>query len=79
MSNKPLKIAKFLLKESDLSCIWDDHIGYTKQYVFKDYSYQEIQEDSSLRLKWYRQQERYWGRGCVRLINSNEWKGAKDD
>lgn len=43
-NNKHLKVAKFLIELSDLSPIWDDYRGYTKQYVFKDYSYSEIQE-----------------------------------
>lgn len=74
MSKEIITIAKFLNQLSDKSPLWNDDIGYTKQWVFKDYKLQEILEDSSCAEKWFNLQEEYWGKGCKPLLRTDIYK-----
>lgn len=70
-NNSPERlIAKFLFNLSEASPIWDKiHLGYTKQYAFKDFSFNEILNDREKAKEWFNQQKKYWGKGCVNVIN----------
>lgn len=63
-------IAEFLFNLSEASPIWDKiHVGYTKQYAFKDFSFNEILNNREKAKEWFNQQKTYWGKVCVNVIN----------
>lgn len=70
-NNSPERlIAEFLFNLSEASPIWDKiHFGYTKQYAFKDFSFNEILNDREKAKEWFNQQKTYWGKVCVNVIN----------
>ncbi|MCF6159121.1 MAG: ATP-binding protein [wastewater metagenome] len=63
-------IAEFLHSLPDESPLWDKiHEGYTKQYVFRNYSLKEIQTYRDKAKEWFNSQRQYWGRNCANVIN----------
>ncbi|HMG82090.1 MAG TPA: AAA family ATPase [Ferruginibacter sp.] len=63
-------IAEFLHGLPDESLIWNNiYSGYTKQFVFKDYSLKEIQANREKAKDWFNSQKQYWGRNCSNIIN----------
>ncbi len=65
-------IADFLYNLSDESPIWENiHEGYTKQFVFRDISIQDINAVSSREKakEWFKSQMQYWGKNCTKVIN----------
>lgn len=63
-------IAEFLHSLSDESPIWEKIFSdCTKQYVFRDYSIDEIQNDRNKAKDWFRSQKQYWGQNCTKVIN----------
>ncbi|MHA4739893.1 ATP-dependent nuclease [Dyadobacter sp. MSC1_007] len=63
-------IADFLHSLSDNSEIWKTiNPDYSKQFVFKDYSFQEIGTDRQKAKNWFRLQKEHWGKNCVKVIN----------
>lgn len=76
-------IANFLYNLSDESPIWRSiNAEYNKQFVFRDYSIQQINGTSSRELakKWFNTQKKYWGRNCSKVMNPwiNENKNDVD-
>lgn len=66
------QLAQFLYGLSDESPYWNKiYNGYTKQHVFKDYTYDEINAPKSRdkAKAWFNSQKDYWGRNCANLIN----------
>ena len=63
-------ISKYLYELLDASTVWDRiQEGYSKQLVFKNFTFAEIQGDRKKAKKWFNEQKKYWGRGCVKVIN----------
>ncbi|MCM1985543.1 ATP-dependent nuclease [Methanococcoides seepicolus] len=62
-------LAKYLFNLSDSDNFWAE-IGsdYTKQFVFKDISYNDISDREKAK-QWYGMQKSYWGRNSAKLIN----------
>lgn len=70
-SNSPERLlAIFLHAKSDKSPLWSNiQTGYTKQFCFQDYSFEEIKQNRKKAKEWFQSQSEHWGRNCVRLIN----------
>lgn len=63
-------LAEFLHSLPDSSPYWEEiHEEYNKQYVFRDYTIEEIWNDRDKAKKWFNSQKEYWGRNCTRIIN----------
>ncbi|MGE6352927.1 AAA family ATPase [Flavobacterium sp. NPDC079362] len=63
-------IAKFLFDLPDVSPIWDEiSEDYTKQFVFKEYTIDEIYNDRIKAKSWFNEQKVYWGKLCSKVIN----------
>ncbi|MCT3661372.1 AAA family ATPase [Elizabethkingia anophelis] len=70
-NDSPEKIlAEMLYNEPDSSDIWEKlHLGYDKQFCFRDYNFQDIKKDRVKSKQWFNSQKQYWGLGCTKLIN----------
>jgi AAA15 family ATPase/GTPase len=63
-------IAEYLHGLSDESSIWSSiYEDYSKQFVFRDYSLNQIQADRNKAKEWFNSQKQYWGRNCANVIN----------
>jgi ABC-type multidrug transport system ATPase subunit len=63
-------LATYLNNLSEKSNNWDEiHTGYTKQFVFKDFKYNDIVAKRDVAKNWFQQQQEYWGRNCSKLVN----------
>ena len=63
-------IAEFLHSLDDDSENWNSiNDGYTKQFVFKDFSLREIQTNREKAKEWFNSQKPYWGRNCTGVLN----------
>ncbi|PCI39881.1 MAG: ABC oligo/dipeptide transport, ATP-binding protein [Rhodospirillaceae bacterium] len=68
-------LAEFLHDLPDASPVWNKiWNGYRKDFVFKDISLAEINQDRKKAKEWFRSQQEYWGKGSVKLIN--EWSAV---
>jgi len=71
-------LALFLHTLSDDSIIWNQICdGYTKQFVFKNYTLKQIQTNREDAKKWFNSQLPHWGRSGSRLIN--QWVAANKE
>lgn len=62
-------LAKYLHELSDHDGLWEEcGRDYTKQFVFRDISYNDILSNRDKAKQWFRNQKDYWGRGSTRLI-----------
>lgn len=70
-NNSPERLlAVFLFNLTETSPIWDEiHEDYSKQFAFKDYSLNEILKDRNKAKEWFKQQKKYWGKLCSKVIN----------
>lgn len=67
-------LAKYLYDLSDTDSLWANiSNGYTKQFCFKEISYDQIntagESGRQNAKKWFNLQLQYWGRGGVKVLN----------
>ena len=69
-------LATYLKNLPDTSSNWEKiHSHYSRQIAFGEYSYDKIMAGSDgnksreISKKWFKEQERYWGKGCTKIIN----------
>ena len=70
-NNSPERLlAEFLHGLPDDSPFWENiYEGYSKQHVFRDFSFREIQNNREKAKQWFNSQKEYWGRNCANVIN----------
>lgn len=72
-------LATMLFNEQDSSVIWNKiQNGYSKQFCFRDYTFEEILEHREKAKKWFNSQSQYWGRACTKIINIWIEQNSKD-
>lgn len=64
-------LAEYLNSLNDEHSIWDHARGFTKQYCFKEISFDEIKSDRVKAKEWFMKhyKDRVWGNGASKLIN----------
>ena len=60
-------IARLLRNLSDYSTFWDNGLGFTKQYLFHHFSYEEISNDEKTSKIWFDTHKRHFGRGLSKI------------
>lgn len=73
-ANSPEKlVATYLNNLSDYDALWSTlSVGYTKQFCFKDISYDQIMTQRDRAKEWFRSQidNGYWGRSGSKVLNA---------
>ncbi len=63
-------LAEFLSSLSDKDVLWKTiNKNYSKQFVFQDYTLDQIRKDRDQAKRWFNSQMKYWGTNCVKVIN----------